>query len=68
VFENRIVELNKMQLKEAVKDVKLHGIKCYSITARGIKCISHCDELKKLGVVRYEKLLSKITFYYFIGQ
>jgi hypothetical protein len=42
----------KMQLKEAVKDVKLHGIKCYNIAARGIKHLSYSKELRKLGVVR----------------
>jgi lipid A disaccharide synthetase len=41
-----------MQLKEAVKDVKLHGIKCYNIAARGIKHLAYSKELSKLGVVR----------------
>lgn len=41
-----------MKLKETMKDVKLHGIKCYNIVARGIKHLAHCKELNKLGVVR----------------
>lgn len=41
-----------MQLKEAAKEVKLHGIKCYNISSRGIKHLAYSKELKKLGVVR----------------
>ena len=41
-----------MQLKEAVKDVKLHNIKCYNIASRGIKNLAFSKELNKLGVVR----------------
>lgn len=43
-----------MKLKGVPRDVKLHGIKCYNIAARGIKHLAYCKELKKLGVVRQE--------------
>lgn len=45
-----------MQLKEAARDVKLHGIKCYNISSRGIKHLAYSKELKKLGVLRYVEI------------
>lgn len=41
-----------MQLKRDMKEVKLHGIKCYNIQARGVKHLAYCEELKKLAVLR----------------
>lgn len=56
----------KMQLKEAVKNVKLHGIKCYNIAARGIKHLSYSKELRKLGVVRWENLFNFHVFFFIL--
>lgn len=41
-----------MQLKEAAKEVKLHGIKCYNIASRGVKNVTYSKELNQLGVLR----------------
>ncbi|XP_070492064.1 U3 small nucleolar RNA-associated protein 4 homolog [Chironomus tepperi] len=53
-----------MHLKEMSNEVKLHGIKCYNIQARGIKHFSYCHELKKLAVLRND---FSIEIWNFIG-
>ncbi|KAG5680448.1 hypothetical protein PVAND_009956 [Polypedilum vanderplanki] len=35
-----------------VREIKLHGIKCYNILARGIKHLAYSKELSKLAVLR----------------